>query len=192
MVPGTTVPKPIHARALCSPFDPLLWNRFPTQRIFGFDYQIEIYVPEAKRNTATTACRSSWVTRSPGRSTSSPTARRRRCWCAARSGGTEDQQGVRRVRARGRVEAHGELASSGEHQRDAEGRPRRAAQEGFGVGRAQAGASSGPTTSIGRDARCVNLLRRVSWASTARQAAAHLRGPRTRLPDPRNGARHRV
>lgn len=49
IVPGTKVPRPIHARALCSPFDPLLWNRYPTSRVFGFDYQIEIYVPEPKR-----------------------------------------------------------------------------------------------------------------------------------------------
>jgi hypothetical protein len=32
-----------------SPFDPVCWNRERTSRIFGFDYKIEIYVPEPKR-----------------------------------------------------------------------------------------------------------------------------------------------
>lgn len=32
-----------------SPFDPVCWNRDRTSRIFGFDYKIEIYVPEPKR-----------------------------------------------------------------------------------------------------------------------------------------------
>ncbi len=49
VVPGVRVPKEIHARALLSPFDPVMWERKPTQRIFGFDYKIEIYVPEPKR-----------------------------------------------------------------------------------------------------------------------------------------------
>lgn len=32
-----------------SPFDPVCWNRDRTSRIFGFEYKIEIYVPEPKR-----------------------------------------------------------------------------------------------------------------------------------------------
>ena len=32
-----------------SPFDPVCWNRNRTSRLFGFDYKIEIYVPEPKR-----------------------------------------------------------------------------------------------------------------------------------------------
>jgi uncharacterized protein YcaQ len=49
VVPRTRVPTSIDASALVSPFDPIMWNRIPTQRVFGFAYQIEIYVPEAKR-----------------------------------------------------------------------------------------------------------------------------------------------
>jgi uncharacterized protein len=49
MAPGTELPRRCAGRALISPFDPLIWNRPRTERIFGFHYRLEIYTPEAKR-----------------------------------------------------------------------------------------------------------------------------------------------
>ena len=50
-LPGarSPVPRRITGRALLCPFDPLIWERARTERIFGFRYRIEIYVPEPKR-----------------------------------------------------------------------------------------------------------------------------------------------
>ena len=43
------LPRAATGRAILSPFDPLLWYRARTERLFGFRYRIEIYTPEHLR-----------------------------------------------------------------------------------------------------------------------------------------------
>ncbi len=46
---GFSVPRKVPASALLAPFDPLIWFRPRTERLFGMRYRIEIYTPAQQR-----------------------------------------------------------------------------------------------------------------------------------------------
>ena len=47
--PDARTPRAITAAALLSPFDPVIWYRPRAERLFDFDFRIEMYVPREKR-----------------------------------------------------------------------------------------------------------------------------------------------
>ena len=49
VLPRVRVPRSLHARALVTPFDSLVWERSRMDRLFGMKYTIELYTPQPKR-----------------------------------------------------------------------------------------------------------------------------------------------
>ena len=49
VLPVVRVPRAVHARALVTPFDSLVWERSRMERLFGMKYTIELYTPAPKR-----------------------------------------------------------------------------------------------------------------------------------------------
>jgi uncharacterized protein YcaQ len=47
--PDAHLPRWVKAAALVSPFDSVMWERDRVERVFAFNYRIEIYVPKPKR-----------------------------------------------------------------------------------------------------------------------------------------------
>ena len=47
--PNASASRSMEVAALLSPFDPLIWSRPRVERLFGFEYRVEIFVPPEKR-----------------------------------------------------------------------------------------------------------------------------------------------
>jgi uncharacterized protein len=47
--PDARIPRRAEGRSLLSPFDPLVWTRRRTARLFGMEYRLEIFVPPERR-----------------------------------------------------------------------------------------------------------------------------------------------
>ena len=47
--PEISIPESSNGCSLLSPFDPIVWNRKRLERLFDFQYKLEMYMPESKR-----------------------------------------------------------------------------------------------------------------------------------------------
>ena len=106
-----TLPRRIDAAALLTPFDPVVWFRDRAERLFDFEYRIEIYTPGPKRRFGYYSLPVLSATTSSAGSTSRPTAQRPRCWSQS-AWWEHGRPADAAARARGRAAAGRALAGS--------------------------------------------------------------------------------
>ena len=106
------IPRKASAQALVTPFDPIVWDRDRTERLFDFHYRIEIYTPRGEANLR--LLRPALRARRPYRRAHMPQGRPAERYSARerstyRAG---SRSGRNRRRTRRRTSAHGALAQA--------------------------------------------------------------------------------